>query len=456
MPKKVKHGYLKPEVINPPTRRCVTIYVPDDRFWWAAFWGQMSDLMNNWLWEGDRATQEQIVSVWKDVYASARQSWLDGECTLPLEFRVVSGIVEYRPDPSAAWTAIGEACPCEPVTPSPQYNQNTGTFDQRACNIAVGLVDWIMEKFNDAIDQIEADADIIVSFDAIFAAMMPVYLGADALLDAINEVVEAGVNAARAFDTETHRDEMKRFLYCEMYSTGEMTSQVWTDFLSWAESEYNVGGIAIGWLCWDYWAKAFSVESIIARSRIVSYEESDCIEFSCGYDWEHVLDFEGEQDKLIFTDRGPYTSSIVAGGLQAGVYLNTAATPDFSTRRVDGFISIDYEDISSRIHTGIFYYTNGAKGNGNSVAPIPFVTLRLWTSGNTQVGSETSGNVGISLPDGTQQAELPGATAIGAGNKLYMAIAFTELSSNTGQPVTGSGILQKLVIRGNGKNPFVV
>jgi len=456
MPKR-NGGFLVPPVINPPGRRCVQIWIPDEQTHIANFWGVLNFLT---LWtEYERTGNDngaQVANVWKEVYLSARQYFEAGEgCNLPLELRTVDGRIEWRPDPEAGWMDLGEVCPCPPVMTTPSYNPDVSTFDQRACNIAVGLVDWIMEKFNDAVDQIEATADTIASFDAILAMLPPAYLIADIILDMLNEVVDAGVAAARAFDSETNRDLMKQYLYCEMYFTGEMTQEIWEGFIAWANDEWNHFPSGTGWACWDYWARAFDTDAILSRARIVSYEDADCIEFGCGANWEQVFDFKTEQSLLGWTAFSPYpTPTIVANGLLAGVYLDTGASPDLSSRRVQLTHPTPYPDGATRITEVDMKYSGVTLGNGNS-GVAPAMTVRLWTSANAQVGTETTGTPGITIPDGTSSKSLPGVSAVLSTYKVLVALIATERSSNTGQPVTGSGTLEKLTFRGLGKNPFI-
>lgn len=448
-------GYLIPEVINPLTTRCVTFYVPDDVWWLAAFWGQMTALADPFMWEGTEAQRQEITEIWEGVLSTARQNFEAGDCELTLEFRVIGGIVEYRPYPSAGWIAIGEACACPPVIPSPQYNPDVTTTEELACNVANGIIEWLMTKYNDTLDAITAASTTAGAFDAIFLIFPPAYLIADVILDAIQEVINATVAVARAYDTLERREEMAQWLYCEMASTGEMTSEVWSDFKAVFDAG-EFGGASPGKSAMYPYLQSFEEEAILARSRIESYNTGNCAGYSCGYEWEFVLDFETNQSKLIFTDRSPYTSQIVAEGLKALATTQTTPNPDLSSRRVDGFIPLTYEDSTTRIKSAIFDYVQGAAGNGNGAPPDPLVTMRLWTSANVQIGAETSGNIGISFPDGIKAVDLPGVTAISAGDKLYMAIVFTTRSSNTAQPVTGSGTLSKLTIRGDGKNPFIV
>lgn len=80
MPSK-KNAWLIPAVLTPPNRRCVVIYVPDDRDHYAAFWGALVPLAqwNNWE-RDDNHSGKILASVWRDVIEEAWDRFIDGEC----------------------------------------------------------------------------------------------------------------------------------------------------------------------------------------------------------------------------------------------------------------------------------------------------------------------------------------------------------------------------------------
>lgn len=50
-----KHGYLLPEVINPPDHVCIVVKLPNDKAYVNAFWGQMDQLARWRAWDRDDA-----------------------------------------------------------------------------------------------------------------------------------------------------------------------------------------------------------------------------------------------------------------------------------------------------------------------------------------------------------------------------------------------------------------
>jgi len=68
-------GYVLPMVVNPPTTRCFTIEVPNDRFYIAAFMGQLWELTRWYNWARDEAhTAIEVAAIWKTIYEQVRKS----------------------------------------------------------------------------------------------------------------------------------------------------------------------------------------------------------------------------------------------------------------------------------------------------------------------------------------------------------------------------------------------
>lgn len=442
-----KKGYLVPEVIDPLTRRCVTFYVPDDIWWLAAFWGQMTALADTFMWEGTEAQQAEIVQVWAGVLSSARENFEAGDCEMTLEFRVVGGIVEYRPYATAGWIAIGEACPCAPVIPVVEYNPDVVTTEELACNIAVGLIEWLMQKYSDTLDAITATTTVVGAFDAIFLIFPPAYLIADIVLDAIQEAINATVAVARAYDTVERREDMQQWLYCEMAGTGEMTSEVWSN-LKQAFIDGEFGGDSPGRAAMYVYLQTFEEEAILARARIESYGSGNCVAFACGFDWEHTFDFETEGSYLgWYENPGTPFPALDTGGLRA-----TMAQVGDDARR--GFYmrhTLDYADNTTRIISMSADVDEVSEGDSDaSIARVN--ATRTMESGGTII-DYPSGQAVTPLPSGIWSQDFDPDQDYTDTDfiRWFMQVAQKQFSSE----VTGDGLLKYIRIRGNGKNPFV-
>lgn len=457
MSHKRNKGFLVPSIPNPPGRKCVRLWIPDEPQHIANFWGVLNFLT---LWtEYERTgdtTGVETADVWKDVYLSARQYFELGDCDMPLELRNVDGDLEWRPDPSATWVSLGQICPCEDDVDDPAFNPDSETFETRACAIATGLTTWLFEKGNDSIDQVEAAADVVAASDGIAALFPPAYLIADILTDYINEFVEGAVAAARAFDTVDHREEIQEWLYCQMYATGEMTEALWADFKVWAISQYS-NIFNPGYSAWEFYFEMIKPSKIVARARRESYGEGDCIGMECGYDWEQVYDFKTEQSLLGWVQRRTEQPlpTITAAGLQAAVYTLTAPNPDQSNRGVYIKKQTPYADSTTRFVSVQTTWASISVGSNNLDVTMPRAVIRTEDMSNVGIDA-TPGSQGLPA-NGTLDSEFnPSISGYGATDFMTIFGGVGNRNANTNQPVTGNGYLEKVRIRGLGKNPFVV
>jgi len=163
---------------------------------------------------------------------------------------------------------------CETCNEFPDTPAYQGSGDARSCNIATNLTEWLMEKYNDALDTIEAVENTVVAMDLVSILFPPAYLLWDAVNDAVDEWYEAGISIARAVDTVELREEIAQKLYCLMNDDGHiMTESVWSDFKDWIIIDTPLVG-AFVWM--------FEYGGINDQAHKSSYGESaDCATFNC-------------------------------------------------------------------------------------------------------------------------------------------------------------------------------
>lgn len=69
-----RERYTLPIDVNPPTRVCFQVEVPNDIYHIAAFMGQIFALARWWSWELDNAhTAKQVAAVWMDVFDNLKR-----------------------------------------------------------------------------------------------------------------------------------------------------------------------------------------------------------------------------------------------------------------------------------------------------------------------------------------------------------------------------------------------
>lgn len=164
--------------------------------------------------------------------------------------------------------------------------------DVTRCSMAMGLGQYLVDKFFDALDTAEAIADAVSAVDSFLALFPPAYLVADQVLDYYNEIIEGSVNALREWlDTETI-EKIQQTLFCTLPSDGILTEEVWMDFKAAYIVEFASDALAgvfyIG-------LNAYENDAIVKRAPFYSsgYETSLCDSFleECPQEWEHYFDF---------------------------------------------------------------------------------------------------------------------------------------------------------------------
>lgn len=100
-----------PETVNPATRRCIQVQVPDDPMHIAAFRGAMLALASAYNWTDDAAHKAKDVAlVWRGIIDSMT-TW---GCEVPVMFRACSSPgcgLEYSTDGGTTWHCI-DLAPC--------------------------------------------------------------------------------------------------------------------------------------------------------------------------------------------------------------------------------------------------------------------------------------------------------------------------------------------------------
>lgn len=455
MPKR-DYGYIVPSPVDPLTRKCVQIFIPDSQLHIAAFWGALNTLSVNYSWENSESEGAKLASeIWREVIASARQTFENSEeCTSQVEFRLTGGnVIEWRPDPYSGWINLGIVCPCDEsnLIPIMSYNPDTVTAEEMACTVAVGMVTWLMEKYNDVLDAIEFATSVASAVDAILLIFPPAYLLADVITDAIFEVTNATVAACRAADTVEFREELGNWLYCEMIATnGELTSEIWDAF----KQALNDGdfGISPTNVALHSYFSTFDYDAINARARIESYgAPQNCAAFTCGDEWLQEFDFT-TGDTLGWEKRAtsdPNFSAVNGSGLIPVVTVNGVNSERLAYLKR----AMPYANSTTRIDEIKYEWVGMVPGN-NTASNLPAVRMSTMNAAQTFIEGDGAGVKITALPSGDRTVVLSGTYA-------YLSTDFIRLyfswGARTASPAVNSvGYISKITVRGTGKNPFIV
>lgn len=178
----------------------------------------------------------------------------------------------------------------------PQTDFNTDqTLDEFRCNIAAPLGQWLVDKYNDVLDQVDAYTDLAFAFDAVLVVFIPAYVVVDQIHDAISEAIEATTEAIRAWLDTDKIEEIKQSIFCAMNSK-EFTADTW-ESIKVAIEAAGIGAPAD--LAFLAYLNMLEGTAIARRTSIYSNEMSDealCEVWAgiCPEEWEHRFEFNGD------------------------------------------------------------------------------------------------------------------------------------------------------------------
>lgn len=106
MKRQTRVKWALPTVIDPPVRKCIQVYVPDDPMHIAAFRGAMLNLASALAWDDDTAhTAREVALVWREI-VDGMVTWGCGD--MSILFRQPSPcILEYSTDEGENWNVAG-------------------------------------------------------------------------------------------------------------------------------------------------------------------------------------------------------------------------------------------------------------------------------------------------------------------------------------------------------------
>lgn len=100
-----------PAIVDPPTRKCIKVYVPDDELHLSAFRGALLALQSAYNWQDDPTHKaREVALVWRDIL---RDMGTDIGCGLDtIEFQQIDDCeVQYRID-GGAWITLADLYSC--------------------------------------------------------------------------------------------------------------------------------------------------------------------------------------------------------------------------------------------------------------------------------------------------------------------------------------------------------
>lgn len=212
-------GWPLPETINPENEICVTLNIPDEPRYIAAFWGALYELTywNNWQRDPSHKGA-QVAAVWKSIwlYYSGIQGDCEAMCCCPEPLKRVlpDGTVQTSTDGGLTWQNTPSADPRETSIQFPPLEGEDGTT--KACKAAENIVGVFQANVEQFID----DLGVLTSIAAVAAAVTSVIvivLSGGTLLPAVTALAAALVRAGASGLTAAFTSEVWERLNCNIY-----------------------------------------------------------------------------------------------------------------------------------------------------------------------------------------------------------------------------------------------
>ena len=168
-------GYLLPDPIDPEATKCVQLAIPDDPYYWAAFWGQMEALGTWYTWErNDAKTGKEAAALWQDTIAAARAAWLIGDCPLQVRANPTEPCEhQYSVDGGESWITFATLTDCSPNVGAPApFPEAVDPAGDSAASVAQWMGE-IMCLVVAGIQGGDTDPEIISTVQAFVAAFAP-------------------------------------------------------------------------------------------------------------------------------------------------------------------------------------------------------------------------------------------------------------------------------------------
>lgn len=232
-----------PDVINPPTRRCIQINVPDDEQHLVIFAGLIRQLSDWYKWERDPLHQgTEIAKVWREVWESIDWSGDEcmGCCPQPTNRRYnAEGQLEVSYDGGITWNVAPDADDRYSGATSPPLEGADG--DEKQCLGASSAMEYVKQNLIDDLTEGATYANINAAIIAIVAATGVTGVGI-LIAGAAAAIFVAGVAAVQAAFTVGVWETFKCILYCAILPDASFDEAGWQEVKT--EINSQLSGVA--------------------------------------------------------------------------------------------------------------------------------------------------------------------------------------------------------------------
>ena len=441
-----QRAYLLPEVLCPETTLDICISIPNDLGHIMPFLAQIEYLANWYAWETnlDR-DNDTVAACWRDIFNSVRSS-IDnslgcGTVSNVKDIRMVDCVIEKQ-DFDDVWTAVGSVEDCViagisaaiengtignsayPAIPAPTTNATNTTERDVACGIADFTSNYLIEKWNDQLDLIEALASGGATIAKIAADVVSAVTGigiiAGGAVDAIKDMVDGSIALTfaviRAADTVEWRSAIKCIFYNHLKDHGANFGTTLDDVVKPIIADIASEGSTDSPILAKF-LSAFALQAFQRLAKISEDNEGECDDCDS---WCYELDLTSPLPSWITIEYGTQEADGVksqsgllprtdttgdAYGALAGITITMPADGQIETIIVTANMQDSLTNADTR-HFNTFYHSVVGRGaipnvNGTQVmesTPTSDFTMgesfyfRVgagWTGGSTDFGYHT-------------------------------------------------------------------
>lgn len=287
-----KSGFLYPDPVSPYALRCITLHIPDEPKYRAAFWGHLWQLARPYTWYQNAPVPtgqlQEVAEYWLQLLWPDYQTFLAREddcedcmdcCPEPIMRFTDDGLSEVSTDNGETWA--GNAGDPR-FLPIPFLPRPEPPGEARRCNAAFSVRELLEQATDQLIATAGAWGSLQVLVDSILAIIAAIFPG----VGTIAALIIAGVVAAifyfgqAAFDaamTEAVYDLFQCLIYCQLDENGEIDTAGWQQLK--LDIYQQVGGIAGNWL-WG-WVSSLGPSGINASTGMFTGVEADCSDCGC-------------------------------------------------------------------------------------------------------------------------------------------------------------------------------
>lgn len=320
-----------------------TVYVCVNTEWWSFILERVRVLVRPDAWLGDDAEKIRASQEIENFLAMAN---CENCSEFVTDIRVDADTGQLQKKVGGLWTnANGDGGDTTVINnienindilyPDPPSNTSISNV-QKACNVATGIVEYVLARFDDSLDLIDATFDAIAAADSILLLFPPLYIIGDQVTDLVNEIIEASTSAIRAAMTVQLTEDIICYLQNAIDSDGRLTEANYADAIDSINDAITANDNFGLLVSLKTMFAAISKEAFISRGNLYQAENSVCPCGDCFINPDMQIPFSLEDARWVLHEgtydpnTGIITSDPVTLKIDLIFCLVRAAVDDFN------------------------------------------------------------------------------------------------------------------------------